>query len=149
MLFLSRFGGTLAAETGKATALNGLIRCENGGLLFAGEVHRRGVENSCSRNLGSDQEGRHHGRYADEPQKLVNRKHECRPQGASGANSVRPLRRALIIREKLVGIGRPGNREQRKNRDESQRFHDASVGLDCGQKRQSSAHFQDQHKGTS
>ncbi|WP_172805573.1 hypothetical protein [Bradyrhizobium ottawaense] len=143
MLFLSRFGGTLAAETGKATALNGLFRCENEGLLFAGEVHRRGVENSRSRNLGSDQEGRHHGRYADEPQKLVNRKHECRPQGASGANSVRPLCRALIGHEKLVGIGRPGNREQRKNRDEGQRFHGASVDFDCGQKRQSSAHFKD------
>jgi hypothetical protein len=150
MLFLSRFGGTLAAETGKATALNGLTRCENGGLLFAGEVYRRGMENSGSRNLGSDQEGRHDGRYADEPQKLVNRKHECRPQGASVANLIRGLcRRALIGREKLVGIGRPGNREQRKNRDEGQRFHAASVGLDCGQKRQSSAHFQDQHKGTS
>jgi hypothetical protein len=74
---------------------------------------------------------------------------KCRPQGASGANSVRPLRRALIGHEKLIGIGRPGNREQRKNRDEGQRFHDASVGLDCGQKRQSSAHFQDLHKGTS
>lgn len=71
------------------------------------------------------------------------------PQGASGASSVRPLRRALIVREKLVGIGRPGHREQRKNRDEGQRFHDASVGSDCGQKRQSSAHFQDEHKGTS
>jgi hypothetical protein len=149
MLFLSRFGGTLAAETGKATALNGLIPYQNGGLLFAGEVHRRGLENCRSRNLGSDQQGRHHGRYADEPQKLVNRKHEYRPQGASGANSIRPLCRAQIGREKLVGIGRPGKREQRKNRYESQRFHDASVGSDCGQKRQSSAHFQDQHKGTS
>jgi hypothetical protein len=143
MLFLSRFGGTLAAKTGKATALNGLLRYGNEGLLFAGEVRRRGVENSRSRNLGSDQEGRHHGRHADEPQKLINRKHESRPQGASGANLLRPLCRALVGREKLVGIGRPGNREQRKDRDESQRFHAATVSLDCGQKRQSLARFQD------
>jgi len=28
------------------------------------------------------------------------------------ANSVRPLRHPLFAREKLVGVGRPGNREQ-------------------------------------
>ena len=71
------------------------------------------------------------------------------PKVLQRRNSIRPLRRLLIAREKLVGIGRPGNREQRKKRDEGQRFHKASVGLDCGQKRQSSARFQDQHKGTS
>ena len=53
------------------------------------------------------------------------------------------MRRLLIAREKLVGIGRPGNREQRKNRNDRQRFHVVTVDLDCGQKRQSLAHFRD------
>ena len=53
------------------------------------------------------------------------------------------MRRLLIAREKLVGIGRPGNREQRKKRDDGQRFHAAKLNSDCGQKRQSLAHFRD------
>jgi len=53
------------------------------------------------------------------------------------------MRRLLIAHEKLVGIGRPGNREQRKKRDDGQRFHAAKLDLDCGQKRQSLAHFRD------
>ncbi|MBA2399336.1 MAG: hypothetical protein H0V72_11655 [Bradyrhizobium sp.] len=53
------------------------------------------------------------------------------------------MRRLLIAREKLVGVGRPGNGEQRKNRNDGQRFHPTSVDLDCGQKRQSLAHFRD------
>ena len=69
--------------------------------------------------------------------------HRRRPQGACEASSVRPLNRLLIAREKLVGISRPGNREQRKNRDDGQRFHAAKLDLDCGQKRQSLAHFRD------
>jgi len=71
------------------------------------------------------------------------------PQGASEANSIRSLRRILVAREKLVGVCRPGDREQRENRDDGQRFHDVSVDFDCGQKRQSSAHFRDQRGGTS
>ena len=71
------------------------------------------------------------------------------PQGASEANSIRPMRRLLIAREKLVGIGRPGNRKQRENRNDGQRFHGASVGFDCGQKGQGLALFRDQHRGTS
>jgi hypothetical protein len=71
------------------------------------------------------------------------------PQVAFEANSVRPLHRRLIAGEKLVGINRPRNREQRENRDDRQRLHDAKVGFDCGQKGQSLVHFQDQQMGTS
>ena len=53
------------------------------------------------------------------------------------------MRRLLIAREKLVGIGRPGNREQRENRYDRQRFHAAKLDLDYGQKRLSLAHFRD------
>ena len=42
------------------------------------------------------------------------------------------MRRLLIAREKLVCVGRPGNREQRKNRDDGQRFHAAKLDLECG-----------------
>jgi hypothetical protein len=49
----------------------------------------------------------------------------------------------LIAGEKLVGIGSPGDREQRQDRDDGQSFHDHKVVLDYGQKRQPLAHFQD------
>jgi len=50
---------------------------------------------------------------------------------------------SLIVREKLAGVGGPGNREQRKNQNGGQCFHDASVGFDYGQKGQGLAHFRD------
>ena len=58
-------------------------------------------------------------------------------------NSIRPLRHLLIARQNLVGPGRPGNREQRENRNDGQRFHGLIVVFECGRKCQSSAHFQD------
>jgi len=63
---------------------------------------------------------------------------------AKNTNSVRPLRDLLIACQKLVSVGRPGNREQRQNRNNGQCSHAARVGSDCGQKRQSLAHFQDE-----
>jgi hypothetical protein len=50
----------------------------------------------------------------------------------------------LIAGEKLVRISRPGDRKQRQERDDGQRFHASMVVLDCGQKRQSLAHFLDE-----
>jgi hypothetical protein len=53
------------------------------------------------------------------------------------------LRQLLTIRQKLVAPGRPENREQRENRNDGQRFDRLIVVFECGRKRQSSAHFQD------
>jgi hypothetical protein len=41
----------------------------------------------------------------------------------------------LVAGQKLVGIGRSGDREQRKNRNNSQNFHGQKLDSDCGQKR--------------
>jgi hypothetical protein len=49
----------------------------------------------------------------------------------------------LITGPKHVCIGCPGNRQQRQNRNDGQCFHAWMVVFDCGQKRQSLAHFQD------
>ena len=56
------------------------------------------------------------------------------------------MRGLLTACQKLVRIGRPGNREQRQNRNNAQRLHPLMVVLDCGQKRQSLAHFLDKQK---
>ena len=70
---------------------------------------------------------------------------KARAQGPrQKAGSIRPLHGLLIACQKLVGVGRPGNREQRQNRYNGQRFHAVMVVFDCGQKRQSLAHFLDQ-----
>lgn len=64
--------------------------------------------------------------------------------------SICPLRGLPIARQKLVCIGCPGNREQRQNRNNSQRFHAVMVVFDCGQKREGLAHFRDEqekHRG--
>ena len=58
--------------------------------------------------------------------------------------SIGPLRSLLIAGQNLVCVGRPGNREQRQNRNNGQCFHGRTVTFDCGQKRQSLAHFRDQ-----
>ena len=55
--------------------------------------------------------------------------------------SVGPLRSLLIAGQNLVCVSRPGNRKQRQNRNDGQRFHAEMVGLDCAQKRQSLAPF--------
>src|SRR5664279_2775912 len=55
--------------------------------------------------------------------------------------STQPLRSLLIAGQNLVCVSRPGNREQRQNRNNGQRFHAAMVVFECGQKRQSLAHF--------
>ena len=68
-------------------------------------------------NLRSDQEGRNHGRQAYQSQKLIHRKHRSSPNVISKAVSVRPLRDLLLADQKLIGIGSPGNRKQRQNRD--------------------------------
>jgi hypothetical protein len=51
------------------------------------------------------------------------------------------LRSLLIAGQDLVCISRSGNREQRQNRNNGQRFHAAMVVFECGQKRQSLAPF--------
>src|ERR1700730_17580469 len=65
-------------------------------------------------------------------------------EAAARRRSIRPLHGLLIACQKLVRVGRPGNREQRQNRYNGQRFHAVMVVFDCGQKRQSLAHFLDQ-----
>uniref|UniRef100_UPI00352AD20D hypothetical protein n=1 Tax=Salmonella sp. M175 TaxID=3240291 RepID=UPI00352AD20D len=64
-------------------------------------------------------------------------------ENASPAALLRPLRDALIGREKLIGNGRPAHREQRQNRDHREKLHDARVTRDCGQKRLGLVQFQD------
>jgi hypothetical protein len=59
------------------------------------------------------------------------------------AASIRPFGYLLRARHELIGVNRPGNREQCQNRNDGQRFHRLMVVLDCGQKRQGLAHFQD------
>lgn len=77
-----------------------------------------------ARNLRCDQEGHDDGRHAYQPQELIYRKHRCRPpRRFRNPGSIRPLRSLLIAGQKLVGIGRPGNREQRENRNDGQCFH--------------------------
>jgi len=92
-------------------------------------------------------EMRHHGRYADEPQELIHGKHRCRPPRQKGRlqqpASVCAMHRPLISGQKLIRVGRAGDREQCQNRNDSQRFHDVTVNFDCGQKCQSLAHFQE------
>ena len=58
--------------------------------------------------------------------------------------SICPLRGLLIAGQNLVCISRPGNREQRQNRNNGQRSHAVMIVFDCGQKRQSLAHFRDE-----
>jgi hypothetical protein len=86
-------------------------------VLLAGVLNRRRRVHR-RRNLRCDQE-RHNDRWhADKPQNLIHRKHRFHPprkKATSGAHSVRPLSGPLIAGQKLVGIGRPGNGEQRKN----------------------------------
>jgi hypothetical protein len=55
--------------------------------------------------------------------------------------SIRPLRSLLIAGQNLVCKRRPGNREQRQNRNYGQRFHAPMLVFECGQKRQSLAPF--------
>ena len=62
------------------------------------------------------------------------------------SNSIRPARHMLIAGEKLVGVGRPGNREQRQNRNDDQSLHWLTVVPDCGKKRQSLVRFQDEQE---
>jgi hypothetical protein len=72
--------------------------------------------------------------------------HDNRPEPRhhNKVNSIHPLRGLLIVCQKLVRVGGPGNREQRQNRDDGQCLHASMIGSDCGQKRQSLAHFLDQ-----
>ena len=119
--------------------------------LLAGHFYRRRARNHPARNLRCDQECHNDGWQAYQSEKLIHRKHSYRPPGLpQKASSIRPLRGLLIAGQKLVCVGRPGNREQRQNRNYGQRFHGPIVVFDCGQKRQSLAHFldeQEKHRG--
>jgi hypothetical protein len=75
-----------------------------------------------SRDLRSDQKGGNDGRNADKSKELIHRKHIVVPQD-NKAGLIRLLRHPLIAGQNLVGPGRSGNREQRKNRDDGERFH--------------------------
>jgi hypothetical protein len=63
---------------------------------------------------------------------------------ANRPGSIRRLRGLQIAGQNLIRVSRPGNREQRKNRNNGQRFHAGMVVFDCGQKRQRLAHFMDE-----
>jgi hypothetical protein len=54
-----------------------------------------------------------------------------------------PVRDVLIGRQKLIGNGGSTHREQRQDRNHSQKSHGRKIDPDCGQKRQSMAPFQD------
>ena len=110
-------------------------------LLLVGDLRLRGIENPCSRDLRCDQECRHHGWKAYQSEKLIHRKHRHRPprysQNFKKAASIHPCRSLLRAYHELVGVSRPGNRQQRQNRNDDQGSHGLMVVLDCGQKRQS------------
>lgn len=94
--------------------------------LVARHHHRIGPGRDCGGNLRCDQESRQHRRHADESQELIYGKHRPIPQKSnSDGRLIRPLRRHLLADQKLVAIGRSGDREQRENADNSQRFHDS------------------------
>src|ERR1700722_14018422 len=109
-------------------------------------ITTNGSENPRPGDLGRNQERRNHGRHADKSENLIYRKHDCRPPkaGCGKVISIHPRRRLLIAGQNLVCECVPRDREQRQNRNNDQCFHGAMVVLDCGQKRQSLAHFQDQ-----
>ena len=118
----------------------------SGSQLFAGHCHgRRRIDRG--RNLRGDHERKNNGRHAHQSQELINRKHRYRPPKMTRfflqIRSVRPLSGTLIASENLVGIGSPGDREQRQDRDDGQNFHGHKVVLDCGRKRQPLVYFQD------
>jgi hypothetical protein len=123
--------------------------------LFASHLDLGGAENPRSRYLRCDQECRNNGWHANQSEKLIHRKHLSSPQDdfksrAQKARSIRALRGLLIPCQKLVRVGRPGNREQRQNRNDGQCLHAVMVVFDCGQKCQSMAHFRDEqekHRG--
>jgi hypothetical protein len=116
------------------------------GRLLAGHFHGRGARRHPAGDLRCDQKGRNHRRHAYQPEKLIHRKHRLRPQKRrrQKARSVRRLRGLLIAGQNLIRVSRPGNREQRENRNNGQRFHAGMVVFDCGQKRQRLAHFMDE-----
>ena len=96
-----------------------------GAALLARYHHRIDLRGDRGGNLGRDQEGREHGRHAHKSQELINGKHRPSPPKKAIAVPalVRPLRGHLLAGQKLVAIGRPGDREQRENGDNGQRLH--------------------------
>jgi len=83
------------------------------------------MENPAARNLRRDQEGRHDGGDADQPQKLIHRKHAVPQDCLNVAKrqiarmvqqpvSIRSLR-DLLTRELLVSVSCSSNRDQRQN----------------------------------
>jgi hypothetical protein len=112
------------------------------------------MENPGPRDLRCDQECRHDGGEAYQPEKLIHRKHRHRPQRQPNlqeqsfkeATSIRRFCSLLRARHELIGVNRPANREQRQNRNDGQGFHGFMVVLDCGQKRQSLVHFRDEQQ---
>jgi hypothetical protein len=85
------------------------------------------MEDPGPRYLRRDQECRNDGWKAYQSQKLIHRKHRHRPPrqlkpegaGLEGVASIRPFCNLLRARHKLIGVSRPGNREQRENRNDS------------------------------
>ena len=86
-------------------------------MLISRHRHRVRLRGHCRRNLRGDQEGRKDGRHTDESQELINRKHRPSPRkrAIQMARLVRPLRGPLLAGQTLVGVGRSGNCQQRKN----------------------------------
>jgi hypothetical protein len=94
--------------------------------LLASDLRVRRVINPGPRDLRCDQKCRHHGGQAYQSEKLIHRKHRHRPQGTprqQKAASIRSFCNLLRARHKLIGVNRPGNREQRQNRNDDQGFH--------------------------
>src|SRR5579859_1815527 len=78
------------------------------------------------RNLRRHHERKNDGRYAYQSQELINGKHRYRPPKMTRfreARSVRPLSGHLIACEKLIGIDRSRNGEQRQHRNDRYSFH--------------------------
>src|SRR6266481_9310946 len=87
----------------------------------AGRYRLGRVRRKRGRDLRRDQESCKDGGYAYQSEKLVQGKHCYRPPKAKQYRknrSIAPLRGLLVAGQKLVGVGRPGNREQRQNRND-------------------------------
>jgi hypothetical protein len=89
------------------------------GSLLAGDLRRRFLEDPGARDLRCDQECRHDGRHADQPENLIHRKHclcppRQLPRNAPKAVSIRRLC-DLLTGQHPIGIGRPTDCDQSQN----------------------------------
>jgi hypothetical protein len=111
------------------TVLNGRLA------LVAGDLHQRRPGAERRGKLRGD----HKRRHTNQPEKSINGKHHYRSPAIKPPESrlVRGLFGPLFVDQHPVGKNCPGYRQQRQNRNDEQCLHGQTLGLNCGQKRQS------------